>query len=98
VSGNPFRPWTAADAVAAPTSARRSAVTHARARASRELVEAQDQGPDISDAAYQLLVAEGGPLLLALASPDRVVSGHAQGRLRALAHRYQALVRAELKR
>jgi hypothetical protein len=96
---NPFRPWTAADAEDA-LSERRSAVTHARARAraSRELVEAHDLQPDLSDAAYQLLVAEGGPLLLALASPDRVVSGQAQGRLRALAHRYQALVRAELKR
>ncbi len=78
-------------------SARQSRVSRAQARESAERqAELHDQLPDVSDAAYQLLVAEGGPLLLALASADPTVRGQAQGRLRALSHRYRALVRAEL--
>lgn len=78
-------------------SPRRSLVTRSQARASAaRLEELQDQPADISDAAYQLLVGEGGPLLLALASADPDVRGQAQGRLRALSHRYRALVEAEL--
>lgn len=96
MSGDPFRPWLAADE--AEESARRPAVTRARAQASRELAESHDQQPDISDAAYQLLVVECGPLMLALASSDQVTRGQAAGRLRALARRYRDLVAAELKR
>ena len=83
--------------LAPESSPRRSLVTRAQARASAvRLEELQDQPADISDAAYQLLVGEGGPLLLALASADPDVRGQAQGRLRALSHRYRALVEAEL--
>lgn len=83
--------------VAAPARARQSLVTRAHHRSSAlRLEEMHDQQADISDAAYQLLVGEGGPLLLALASADPNVRGEAQGRLRALSQRYRALVEAEL--
>lgn len=91
-----LRPWEAADE--AEPSARQSLVTRASARAARTLPKLHDQEPDISDAAYELLVGEGGPLLLALASASPDVRGQAQARLRALAHRYRTLVAAELKR
>ncbi len=85
------------DAPTAPSSGRRALVSRAQARASAvRQAELHDQLPDISDAAYQLLVTEGGPLLLALASADPTVRGQAQGRLRALSQRYRALVQAEL--
>lgn len=90
------RPWEVADSTA--PSARQSLVTRASARAASELPQLHGQEPDISDAAYQLLVGEGGPLLLALASASPDVRGQAQARLRALAQRYSALVTAELKR
>lgn len=89
---DPFKPWVRADEDEKP--ARQPVVTRARARsaAMRELVESHDQEPDLSDAAYQLLVVECAPLLLAFASTDPMTRGQAQGRLRALAHRYRDLV------
>lgn len=84
---------------AQPASARHSKVSHAAAKSARErLPEHLDQRADVSDAAYQLLVAEGGPLLLALASADPAVSGAAMGRMRALSRRYARLVSSELAR
>lgn len=92
-----MRPAQTPERAAPPRDVRRALVTRAQARVSAERVEElHDQPADISDAAYQLLVGEGGPLLLALASADPNVRGQAQGRLRALSQRYRALVEAEL--
>lgn len=77
---------------------RRSRVTRAEARASaeRSLAESADQSDDITPEVYQLLVVEGAPILLALASVDPVIRGAAMGRVRALAKRYSQLVRSQL--